>query len=203
MTIAEKKVESIKKEIEKLTKSVERTTNSYNKKTEKCVKLGCDWTDEEMRLHSDIDMTDKQWSAWFDRTVTESDMKDYQERLEHAFKRLERAEREFENVAERIAEDEAIANKENNWLELISKREEEYQKWLAQFKAECLEDGIVIEEASSNWITGTTPNGKRFSMYINNGWTERSFHSYTLRINGATYFTSGLFATGYRYLKAN
>lgn len=203
MTMAEKKVESIKKEIEKLTKSVERTTNSYNKKTEKCIKLGCDWTDEEMRLHRDIDMTDKQWSAWFDRAVTESDMKDYQERLEHAFKRLEKAEGEFEKVAERIAEDEAIANKENNWLELIAKREEEYQKWLAQFKAECLEDGIVIDEASSNWITGITPKGKRFSMYINSGWTERSFHSYTLRINGTTYFTSGLFATGYKYLKAN
>lgn len=202
MTMAEKKVESIKKEIEKLTKSVERTTNSYNKKTEKCIKLGCDWTDEEMRLHRDVDMTDKQWMAWFDRAVTESDKKDYEERLERAFVRLEKANESLEKVQERIQEDEAIANKEANWLELIAKKEEEYQKWLAQFKAECLEDGIVIDEASSNWITGNTPNGKRFSMYINSGWTERSFHSYTLKINGVTYFTSGLFATGYKYLKA-
>lgn len=203
MTMSEKKVESIKKEIEKLTKSLERYTNLLSKKSIKCEKLNCDWSDEEMRIHRDSDMTQEQWEAWFDRCITKSDVRDTQERLENAFKRLEKANEAFEKVAERIAEDNAIANKEKDWEALAQKRKEEYEKWLAQFKAECLEDGIIIKEAHNNWISGTTPNGKHFAIYINEGWTVRSLHSYTLRIDGMVLFTSGLFATGYKYLKNN
>lgn len=200
MTMQEKKVESIKKEIEKMTASLERYTNILAKKNEKCIKLGCDWTQEEMRIHRDSDMTDKQWGAWFDRCIAEGNVEDTQKRLDNAFGRLEKAEAEFSKVAERIAEDEMIANKEAGWLEAMQKRQEEYEKWLAEFKAECLEDGIIIDEASRHFFSGTDANGRRFAMYINSGWTERSLHSYTLRINGTTYFTSGLFSTGYRYL---
>ncbi|MCQ2270997.1 MAG: hypothetical protein MJZ52_07215 [Bacteroidales bacterium] len=51
--------------------------------------------------------------------------------------------------------------------------------------------------ADANFVNGTTPNGKRFVVYINNGWTDRSRYCYTLRINGTTLFTSGTFQTAY------
>lgn len=205
MTMAEKKLQSVQKKIEKLTKSLERYSNLLKKKTDKCIKLNCDWDDTEMRYHRDElkDMTDAQWQAWFDRRIEYGHVEDAQSRLENAFKRLERAESDFQKVAERLAEDEMIANKEAGWLEAMQRREEEYYKWLAEFKTDCLKDGIIIEEASANWITGTTRGGNHFSMYINSGWTERSLHSYTLRIAGITYFTSGLFSTGYRYLMSH
>lgn len=80
-------------------------------------------------------------------------------------------------------------------------RKAEYEKWLAQFKADCLKDGIVIDKASNSWITGKTKSEKSFCLSINNGFTERSFHCYTLTIDGATIFTSGDFSTAYRYIK--
>lgn len=204
MTRAEQKVNSINKEIEKLEKSLERYTKSLNNKTEKCIKLDCNWTREEMfKKRESGEMTQKQWEAWFDRSVTESYVEDTQESLEKAFRRLEKANGECEKEYEAKQIDLAIANKEANWEALAQKKKEEYEKWLAEFKAECLKDGIIINEASSNWISGTTKGGKKFAMYINNGWTERSNHSYTLVINGVTYFTSGLFSTGYKYLMNN
>ena len=200
MTMAEKKAMSIEKEIEKLTKSLERYQGIYEKKNELCVKLECDWSNEEMRAHRGVDMTDKQWGAWFDRCVAEGNVQDTQKRLDNAFGRLEKANIQLEKVQERIEEDEMISSKELSWLEARQMKEEEYYKWLAEFKADCLKDGIIIENAYADYITGTTRGGKRFSMYINGGWTERSFHSYTLRVDGSVYFTSGLFSTGYKYL---
>lgn len=200
MTMAEKKVESIKKEIEKLEKSLERYTGIYNKKAEKCEKLGCKWTDEEMRAHRDVDMTDVQWGAWFEMSVAEMNTKDTQERLEHSFNRLERAEAELDKVQAKIDEANEITAKELSWLNSMEKKEEEYYAWLSQFRAECLKDGITLDDISNWHITGTTHGGKHFSMYLNDGFTERSLHSYTLRVNGCVFFTSGLFSTGYRYL---
>ena len=201
MTRAEQKVNSINKEIEKLTKSLERYAGILNKKIAKCEKLDCNWTREEMFVkRENNEMSQEQWEAWFDKSLAEGNVEDTQERLDNAFRRLERANKEFEKVAEQIELDEMINDKELQWMKARELKEEEYYKWLAQFKADCLKDGIIIDEASSNWISGNTKSGKRFTMYINNGWTERSWHSYTLRINGTTYFTSGLFETGYRYL---
>lgn len=204
MTRAEQKVQSIQKEIEKLEKSLNRYKGILEKKIAKCEKLECKWTREQMiEKRENGEMSQDQWAAWFDMSCSESNVEDTQHRLENAFKRLERANAEFEKVAEHLAEDEAIVAKELEWLEASQKNEEEYYKWLAQFKRECLEDGIIIKEASAAFISGYTKGGKGFVMYINNGWTERSNHSYTLTVNGTVYFTSGLFSTGYRYLKNN
>ena len=201
MTMAEKKMNSIQKEIEKLEKSLNRYEGILEKKIAKCEQLDCNWTREEMFVkRENNEMSQDQWMAWFDMSCSESNVEDTQRRLENAFKRLERASVEFEKVAEQLAEDEAIASKELEWLEAAQKSEEEYYKWLAQFKKECLADGIVIKEASLSFFSGYTKGGKGFVMYINNGWTERSNHSYTLVVNGTVYFTSGLFSTGYRYL---
>jgi hypothetical protein len=84
---------------------------------------------------------------------------------------------------------------------LRQKAEEEYQKWLAWFKDECLKDGVVIDEASNNYVIGITPSGQKFSFWINNGYTERSWHCYSLTIGGRTIFTSGEFWRCYNTVK--
>lgn len=201
MTRAEQKVNSINKEIEKLTKSLERYTGLLTKKIAKCEKLDCNWTREEMFAKRESnEMTDEQWSAWFDKSLAESNVEDTQRRLENAFNRLERANAELEKVAEQIELDEMISDKELQWLKSRELKEEEYYEWLNQFKKDCAKDGIIIDEANARRIYGNTASGKQFSMYINDGITKRSLYSYTLRIDGIVYFTSGLFETGYKYL---
>lgn len=201
MTMAEKKMNSIQKEIEKLEKSLERYQGLLEKKTAKCEKLGCNWSDEEFFVKRDAnEVTQEQWSAWFDKSLAENNVEDTQRRLENAAKRFEKAVAEYEKVAERVAEDEAINTKELQWLENRQKSEKEYYEWLNQFRKECAKDGILIDEASKNWVTGYTKAGKKFIMYINDGWTKRSLYSYTLKVNGTVLFTSGLFSTGYKYL---
>lgn len=202
MTMAEKKMNSIQKEIEKLEKSLARYQSLLEKKIAKCEKLDCNWTREQMfKKRENNEMSQEQWSAWFDKSLAEDNVEDTQRRLENAGKRFERAVAEYEKVAEKTSEDEEITAKELQWIENSQKSEEEYYEWLQQFRKDCAEDGIIIENASNNWISGYTKSGKKFSMYINEGWTKRSLYSYTLRVNGTVLFTSGLFSTGYRYLK--
>ena len=202
MTMAEKKMNSIQKEIEKLEKSLDRYKSLLEKKTTKCEELNCNWTKEQMfEKRENNEMSQEQWSAWFAKSLADGDVEDTQRRLENAGKRFEKAVAEYEKIAEKTEEDEEIDAKELQWLEAVQKNEEEYHKWLVQFKKECALDGIIIEEAANNWISGYTKSGKRFSMDINNGFTKRSMHSYSLRVNGTTLFTSGLFSTGYKYLK--
>lgn len=48
---------------------------------------------------------------------------------------------------------------------------------------------------------GTTPNGKKWTMYMNSGWTTRSRHCGTLYIEGeGTIFTSGTIAKAFEYI---
>lgn len=201
MTMAEKKMNSIQKEIEKLEKSLARYQGLLEKKTAKCEKLNCNWTREQMfEKRENNEMSQEQWSAWFDKRLAEGNVEDTHHRLENAAKRFEKAVAEYEKVAEKTAEDEEINSKELQWLEAAQKSEEEYYKWLAQFKKECAEDGIIIEKADRWHVIGNTVSGKQFVLYLNDGWTKRSLHSYTLRVNGTVLFTSGLFSTCYKYL---
>lgn len=201
MTMAEKKLMSIQKELEKLNKSLERYKGIHEKKQGLCEKLDCDWSREQMIEHRENGtMSDKQWIAWFDRQISEGNVEDTESRIENALKRLARAEEEWAKVQGSIEEQEEITAKEEAWLKSFEKSEDDYYKWLAEFKADCLKDGIIIEDATGNYIRGFSRSGRKFSMYINDGWTERSLHSYTLRIEENTVFTSGLFSTGYRYL---
>lgn len=201
MTMAEKKMNSIQKEIDKLEKSLARYKGLLEKKIAKCEKLNCNWTREEMfDKRENGEMSQEQWSAYFDRIIEESHVEDTQNRLENAGKRFGRAVEEYEKVVARETENEEINAKELQWLEASQKNEEEYYEWLNQFRKECAEDGILIDKATNAYIYGHTASGKEFSMYINDGWTIRSLHSYTLRVNGVVLFTSGLFSTAYKYL---
>lgn len=213
MTMNEKKMESIEKEIAKIAKSLERYKSILAKKTEQCIKLNCNWTDEEYRsrmkqLHErhegaqvvffgeDDDLiTKKQNSAWFDRSLAEDNVEDSKRRLAIAEKRYAKIS---ETVRTENAKSEEFKKAYEHASEmeremLRQKAEEEYQKWLAWFKAECLKDGVVIEDASNWFVKGITPYGKRFFFVLNDGYTERSWHCYSLRIDGNTIFTSGEF----------
>lgn len=203
MTMLEKMIAKAEKDIEKARKGVERTSKWGEKKADKCRKLDCLWTQEEMWEHRDNGtMTDAQYSAYFDYICNKRDIEDYERQLTRAYKRLD--------IILNAAEDKAKEQEANDHIDAMANRyeirtitKEEYEKWLAEFKAECAKDGITIEDANNNFIHGLTKSGKGFAMYINNGFTDRSWHSYTLTINGDTIFTSGLFGTGYRYLMAH
>ena len=223
MTMHEKKLQAKEKEIAKIAKSLDRYEAILVKKTALCNKLDCNWTNEEFRsriqqLHArhegapvvafgndDDLMTQKQHAACFDKGLAESYVKDYR-------RRLQIAEKQYAKLAETVKADnekneafriEYMRLTEMERKMLAKKAEEEYQKWLAEFKAECLKDGIEIEDASGSLVHGYTPSKKRFFFAINDGWTERSNHCYSLRIAGNTIFTSGEFWTCYNAVKRN
>lgn len=221
MTMNEKKMESIEKEIAKIAKSLERYEAILAKKTEQCIKLNCNWTDEEYRsrmqqLHArhegeqvvyfgeDDDLiTKKQHGAWFDKSVAEDNVEESKRRLANAEKRYAKIS---ETVRTENAKNEEFKKAYEHASEmeremLRQKAEEEYQKWLAWFKSECLKDGVVIEDASNWFVKGITPSGKRFFFVLNNGYTDRSWHCYSLRIDGNTIFTSGEFWRCYNTVK--
>ena len=208
MTMTEKQMNGILKEIEKLTKSMTRYQGILDKKVAKCEKLGCNWNGDEWFEHRDT-CTPEQNVAHFEMTVAQSNVDDTNRRLENAIKRLNKIAGKFEveskNAAENQKEMDRANEIESAWLSVPKKsaeeREAEYQAWLKQFKAECLKDGVIIENATSNSINGTTKSGKWFAMYINHGMTERSWHCYTLNIDGSTIFTSGDFSTAYAIIK--
>lgn len=206
MTRKEQAVQSIQKEIDKLEKSLNRYKGLLEKKIAKCEKLNCNWNQEEYFAKRDSgELTQETFNAWFEKYGYERDVADTERRLENATKRLQKAIGEWEvEIEQNEAEQEFLNNAnaiESNWLSIMKAREEEYKRWLENFKAECLQDGIVIDEATASFMNGTTKNGKQFCIYINSGWTDRSNHCYTLRINGTTYFTSGTFCRCYKYMK--
>ena len=101
MTMAEKRMNSIQKEIEKLEKSLDRYKGLLAKKVIKCEKLNCNWTREQMfEKRNNGEMSQEQWSAWFDKSLKEGDVEDTQKRLENAGKRFEKAVAEYERSSE-------------------------------------------------------------------------------------------------------
>ena len=203
-TMVEKKAESIRKEIEKLEKSLARNKGILEKRIAKAEKVNANWSREEFFQHRDTDMTDAQWAAYFDKYIAESDIEDITERLENAKKRLSKVLPKVDAVEAEKAEDERLDMMESRFYRAsksAEEREAEYQAWLKWFKDECLKDGVVIEEANGWMVYGKTRSGKRFCMFGNSGYTVRSLHCYTLKIDGETIFTSGDFSTAYRIVK--
>lgn len=200
-TMIERKAESIRKEIEKYEKSLARYNAILEKKTAKAEAAGCRWTKEEFFAHRDKDMTDKQWNLYFEMSLAQGNVEDIERRMENAKERLEKVLPQVAQVEANKTEEERIAEIETTCRKIKTITKEEYEEWLARFKAACLKDGVVIEGADNNWVYGTAKSGKPFSIYINNGYTERSLHCYTLRIDGETIFTSGDFETAYRIVK--
>lgn len=208
MTMNERKVESIRKEIEKYTKSLERYESIEAKKFAKCEKLGCaDWTREDLRnAYGDRNGNLDKINAWFDYDMAKDNVKETKEKVKNARARLEEAmpkaeaDRESRREGERIEQLEEKAFKVLSWKDYF-KAQEEFRRWLEALKADCLKDGVKIENYSGHFISGKTKSDKQFAMYLNEGWTERSDHCYTLYIDGKAIFTSGLFRTAYQLLR--
>jgi hypothetical protein len=206
-SMIERKYESIRKEIAKLEKSLEKHETKLAKLAAKAEKMDAlEWKevwnesepdDPNFRKKEHIPFV----SAYYDLMGERREVEDIKNRLENANKRLLKIAPQIETAEATAKENERIANLEIGWFTKTSEeRQAEYEAWLKEFKAECLKDGIIIEEANRTWIFGKTASGKDFAMYMNSGYTERSLHCYTLRINGETIFTSGDFTTGYKIL---
>ena len=220
MTMIEKQVAKAEADVQKALKGIERHESRNIKKEATCIKLcGKVWSDDEQRAfqieiqerykagtieQKELDKANKMWAAWFDWHCNQRDIEEYKHNLKVAEKHLAKLLGVQEVKEQEQQFEEYISRKEISWIQQNSKTAEElqaeYEAWLKQFKAECLADGIKIDEASNNYISGLDAKDRKFVLYINNGWSERSIHSYTLRINGETIFTSGLFSTAYRYL---
>lgn len=124
----------------------------------------------------------------------------YTKQLEQRTRRLEKGFAQADKIGHPELK-EWTGEDERKFRSEFVKAEKEFEEWLKRFKAECLKDGIIIEEYHNAYMYGTTRNGKPFYLEINNGWTTRSLHCYTLKIDGKTMFTSGTFIRAYNYLR--
>ena len=82
-------------------------------------------------------------------------------------------------------------------IEDLKKKEELFKLEFEQEQKEWAKDGITLKGR----YYGTTPQGKKFWIEGNNGFTRRSLHCFTLTIDGETIFTSGEFWRAYGVIK--
>lgn len=189
------------KELENLNAKLDRAEKKYDKKYKVAVKYGVqDWTVEDRENfvkscettasgflinNKDIKIN----TAWWDLVCTEDEIKEIKDAIIRAEKRLEKSEKE---VNEYRAKMDALAD--------IKAKEEFMKKEFEAEQKEWAKDGITLEDRYS----GRTPSGKFFIIYANNyGFTDRSLHCFTLRIDGNVIFTSGEFWRAYAVIKKN
>lgn len=196
---------SIMAELEKTNARLEKANDRLAKKTANVEKLGCKWTNEEHRAWMDkirqnhidngadpneIIWLDKAESkingAWFDWIRAQGDVEELTGKITNIENRLAKANEKVDAYRKEI---EAITD--------LQKKEELMKLEWEQEQAEWLKDGIKLERR----YAGETPNGKRFHIYRNSGYTERSWHCFTLQIAGDTIFTSGEFWRCYATVK--
>jgi hypothetical protein len=175
----ERQAESVRKELAKLTARLERQIKKYAKETANVEKMGANCTEREWFDGMREKYTNEQAWAWIEWTGAKRDIEETKSSIANAEKRLAKLTGKVEEHAAadaaEAAETEKIGKIEIRFLSAeereanAAQRLEEYEKWLAEFKAACLEDGIVIDEAHSTWFDGTDANGRRFFININNG----------------------------------
>ena len=195
--MVEIKFRSICKELEKLNSQLERAEKRLVKAEARAIKMNAMFESHEAyREWIENVPTNNGWiinkedvernGAYREFTSAKYDIKDLKERIEKTEKRFETAEAKMEDKRRAIQIIEDQKKKE----ELMKLEFEEEQK-------EWAKDGITLEERYS----GKTPTGKRFFIYQNRGCTERSWHCFTLDIDGQTIFTSGEFWRAYAEIK--
>ena len=197
MKMIEIKLRSQTAELEKLTAKKERAEAMLQKATAKAEKMGvAEWSMEEYRAYVDTMDSKDGWftdkkqiekkAAWSDRWSAERELNDIIESIERAENRFEKTETEVETYRAKVKS------------EMDAKAYEELMKVsFEQEQKEWAKDGINLEKR----YFGTTPNGKRFWIEGNNGFTDRSRHCFTLTIDGETIFTSGEFWRCYSVIK--
>ena len=198
MKMVEIKHRSIMNELNKLNARLERAEKTLAKKQALAEKMGVSemTNDEHREWLNTVETTDMGWivnkadqkknGAWYDLHSAKRDVEDIKGQIERAEKRFEKAEeslKEYREEVERIA---SLKEKEALWKAEFEQEQKEWAK-----------DGITLESR----YTGLTPQGKRFLIYGNNGFTVRSLHCFTLYIDGQTIFTSGEFWRAYGVIK--
>lgn len=216
MTMNEKRVESIRKEIEKYEAQLAKREEKLAKKLAAAEKLNAveydkKWDEEGERINEFmIERTKenaKKVGAYFALSMAKDEVEETKRNLENAHKRLEKLMPKAEADGEKREQDARADEMESKFYSAANstkskeEREAEYLAWLEWFKAECLKDGVIVEHADGWSVGGLTASGKTFWIYGNSGTTLRSWHCYTLRVDGETIFTSGEFSTCYNRIK--
>lgn len=201
MKMVEISYRSITAELLKLNARLERAQKALEKKQAKAEKLGVadmdndahrEWLKgvETNEMGYILNKKDVQKNgAWFDLYSAQREVEDVAKQIANAEKRFDKAEEKVEAYHRELAAVEDLKAKE----ELMKKEFEAEQK-------EWAKDGITLERR----YHGITPNGKRFSIEGNSGWTNRSRHCFTLYLEGqGVVFTSGEFWRAYGVVKNN
>jgi hypothetical protein len=214
MTRAELYLNKCNKELEKLNIQLTKAEVTYENKLAIAQKYGVDTWDNETHYNwlqsvpnnsgwlinkEDIKIN----TAWFDLFSAKSRVDELQSSIEKALKRLDKAQKDYDIECGKQAEsalDDARSEIADKYLN-TKLSQEEIKAMQEQMKAEWLKDGIVITKFYGSGLEGITPQGKNFYFYINNGFTNRSWHCYTLCIDGVTLFTSGTIQSCYRTIK--
>lgn len=188
---------SITNELFKLNEKLEKAEANYQKKLAKAEKLGvADMDADQHREWLQTVPTNEGWiankediqknGAWYDLISAENRVGELKYSISKAEARLEKAEEKVTEYHVQMANMKDLQLKE----ELMKLEFEAEQK-------EWAKDGITLK--GRYW--GITPQGKKFNIYGNNGFTTRSLHCVTLYINGETIFTSGEFWRAYGVVK--
>lgn len=214
MTRAEIALNKCNAELDKLNTQLAKAEATYEKKLAIAKKYGVDtWDNEVHAKWLETVETVNGWivnkedikinTAWFDVGSAENRINELNYSIEKALKRLEKAQNEYDVECGKQAEidlNNTRADMADRYL-TVTLSEDEIRAMQEQMKAEWLKDGIVITEFSGSGLEGITPKGVNFYFYINNGFTNRSWHCYTLVIDGITLFTSGTMASCYSTIK--
>lgn len=184
-------------ELNKLNAKLERAEKTYQKKLAAAEKLGvANWSKDERIAWLETVPKENGWlinksdikknGAWFDLYSAKRDLEDLK-------LQIGRAEKRFEKAAEAVIAYQEELKKITDLKEMERLMREEFE----QEQKEWAKDGITLETR----YTGKTPKGKGFGIWSNNGFTERSWHCYSLVIDGEMIFTSGEFWRAYGVIK--
>ena len=185
-------------ELNKLIERLDKAGKALAKKRAIAEKLGvADWNDEEhMEWLRSVPTTEngfiidkndvKKNGAWFDLALAQDRMAEIWSKIADAEERLDKAEAELNAYHEEVER-----------IEDLKKKEELFKLEFEQEQKEWAKDGITLKGR----YYGTTPQGKKFWIEGNNGFTRRSLHCFTLTIDGETIFTSGEFWRAYGVIK--
>lgn len=185
-------------ELSKLSTRLERAEKTYQKKLAAAEKFGvANWTaDDRSAWLETVPKSDwgqllnksdiKIHGAWWDLVRAKNEVEDLKGQIE-------RAEKRFEKATEAVIAYQEELKKITDAKEMERLMQEEFEKE----QKEWAKDGITLETR----YTGKTPKGKGFGIWENNGYTERSWHCYSLVIDGEMIFTSGEFWRAYAVVK--
>lgn len=177
----------------------ERSVKMYERfdkpKRQKCIELGCLWTEDEFKEHRDTDMTRHQYIVYTNWMTNLKRLKTSKLRLEENQNRLDsllsiKEQKEEEKALKEYLSD--MEEKMNNVLEGAMS--------LDEFNNECNRDNIFFECIDKDFLGGRDAKGRVFTLSINNGGHTKSEHCYTARVDGELIIISGRFSACYKRL---